>query len=82
MQKGLGYSDAVLAAGYPHHSDFRNAESRERLPYYGEVLPRDAVGADPTKDPEKDGEPARYGRIANPTVHIGLNQLRAASSIA
>ena len=76
MQKGLGYSDAVLAAGYLHHSDFRNAESHERLPYYGEVLPRDAVGADPTKDPEKDGEPARYGRIANPTVHIGLNQLR------
>ena len=40
------------------------------------MLQRDAVGEDPRKDPEKDGEPARYGRIPNPTVHIGLNQLR------
>ena len=76
MEEGFGYAEAVVAAGYPHHSDFRNAEAHERLPYYGVVLERDAVGADPTKDPEKDGEPARYGRISNPTVHIGLNQLR------
>lgn len=76
MEEGLGYADAVVVAGYPHHSDFRNTEAHERLPYYGVVLERDAVGADPTKDPGKDGEPARYGRIANPTVHIGLNQLR------
>ena len=76
LRKGLVYSDAVLAAGYAHHSDFRNEEAHGRLPYYGEVLERDAVGADPTKDPVKDGEPARYGRIGNPTVHIGLGQLR------
>ena len=76
LEKGRVYSDAVVDAGYPHHSDFRNAEARERLPYYGEALERDVVGADPTKDLEKDGEAARYGRIGNPTVHIGLNQLR------
>ncbi len=76
MEKGLGYSDAVIAAGYPHHSDFRNEEAHDTLPYYGEVLPRDAVGANREKDPEIDGEPARYGRISNPTVHIGLGQLR------
>ena len=76
LEEGMGYSDAVIAAGYPHHSDFRNEEAHERLPYYGEVLTRDAVGADSKKDPEIDGEPARYGRIANPTVHIGLGQLR------
>ncbi len=75
LEKGLVYSDAVLAAGYAHHS-FRNAEAHERLPYYGEVLERDVVGSDPEKDPERDGEPARYGRIPNPTVHVGLNQLR------
>ena len=61
---------------YLHHSDFRNAEAHERLPYYGAVLERDAVGADPTKDPQRDGEVARYGRFPNPTVHIGLGQLR------
>ena len=76
LERGLVYSDAVLEAGYPHHSDFRNAEAHDKLPYYGEVLERDAVGRDPTKDPQLDGEPARYGRIGNPTVHIGLGQLR------
>jgi CRISPR-associated endonuclease Csn1 len=76
MEQGLGYSDAVKEADYPHHSDFRNEEAHDSLPYYGEILTRDAVGADPTKAPDIDGEPARYGRIANPTVHIGLGQLR------
>ena len=76
LERGRIYSDAVKKAGYLHHSDFRNGAALERLPYYGEALPRDAVGADPKKDPEKDGETARYGRFPNPTVHIGLNQLR------
>lgn len=47
MERGLGYSDAVLAAGYPHHSDFRSAEAHKSLPYYGEILKRDVVGVDP-----------------------------------
>lgn len=76
LRKGLVFSDAVVAAGYAHHSDFRNPNAHSELPYYGEVLPKDAVGADPTKDPERQGEAAHYGRIANPTVHIGLGQLR------
>lgn len=76
MENGRLYSDAVTDAGYSHHSDFRNEESHEQLPYYGEVLERDVVGTDRSKDPVKDGEPARYGRIGNPTVHIGLNQIR------
>ena len=76
MDNGMGYDAAVKAAGYEHHSDFRNDEAHERLPYYGEALPRDAVGADPKKDHVKDGDTARYGRFPNPTVHIGLNQLK------
>ena len=76
MENGCLYSDAVTDAGYAHHSDFRIEESHERLPYYGKALERDVVGADPSKDPKKDGETARYGRIGNPTVHIGLNQIR------
>ena len=76
LERGSLYSDAVREAGYSHHSDFRSSAALDRLPYYGEVLPRDAIGADPTKDPLKDGEVARYGRFPNPTVHIGLNQLR------
>ena len=73
LEKGCVYSDAVIAAGYQHHSDW---EAHDRLPYYGKVLERDVVGADPKKDPETDGESVRYGRIGNPTVHIGLGQLR------
>ena len=76
LRKGEVFSDAVQSAGYPHHSDFRNDEAHGELPYYGEVLQRDAIGANPKKDPERHGEPAHYGRIANPTVHIGLGQLR------
>ena len=76
LSEGLVFSDAVKEAGYEHHSDFRNAEAHDELPYYGVALPRDAIGADPTKDAKRDGEPAVHGRIANPTVHIGLNQLR------
>ena len=44
-----------------------------KLPYYGEYLQRH-VGfgsGKPEDTPEK-----RYGKIANPTVHIGLNQVR------
>jgi len=45
----------------------------KELPYYGEYLQRH-VGfgsGKPEDQPEK-----RYGKIANPTVHIGLNQTR------
>lgn len=43
------------------------------LPYYGEVLQRHvSFGTGSSQDtPEK-----RFGKIANPTVHIGLNQVR------
>jgi len=71
------YDKAVQAAGFEHHSHISHAattgEILPELPYYGEYLPRH-VGfgtGDPGHSPEK-----RYGRIANPTVHIGLNQVR------
>lgn len=45
----------------------------KQLPYYGKALPRHvAFGSADPKDPDEK----RYGKIANPTVHIGLNQLR------
>ena len=74
LREGKGYDKAVKAAGYPHHSDFRNAEAHDRLPYYGVVLERDVMGAN-RNAPESD-EAKRYGRFPNPTVHVGLNQLR------
>lgn len=43
------------------------------LPYYGEYLQRHVgFGSGKPEDPAEK----RYGKIANPTVHIGLNQVR------
>ncbi len=68
----IPYSDAVAACGW-HHSDGRTGEILERLPYYGEILDRHVI---PGTYDETDDEITRFGRITNPTVHIGLNQLR------
>ncbi|MEM1150424.1 MAG: type II CRISPR RNA-guided endonuclease Cas9, partial [Pseudomonadota bacterium] len=68
----IPYSKAVDACGW-HHSDGRTGEVLEQIPYYGEILDRYVI---PGTYDEKDDEITRYGRITNPTVHIGLNQLR------
>jgi CRISPR-associated endonuclease Csn1 len=74
-EQGLNYADAAAEIPeYGHHSDQRSDRDREHLPYYGEVLQAQCVGGDPRK-PEED-EVGHYGRIANPTVHIGLGQVR------
>lgn len=71
------FDKAVIQAGLGSHSELahsqRTGEIMTQLPYYGEALARH-VGfgsGDPSDPAEK-----RYGRIANPTVHIGLNQVR------
>ena len=72
----ITYDKAVLAAGFDHHSNISPAATGEilaELPYYGIPLQRH-VGFG-TGAPE-DREEKRYGKIANPTVHIGLNQVR------
>lgn len=75
--KVITYDKAVLAAGYDHHSHISHAASTgeilPELPYYGEYLQRHVgFGSGELKDPPEK----RFGRIANPTVHIGLNQVR------
>jgi CRISPR-associated endonuclease Csn1 len=69
----ITYDKAVVAAGYDSHSILHTGEIFTALPYYGIPLERHVgFGSGlPT-----DSEEKRYGRIANPTVHIGLNQLR------
>jgi CRISPR-associated endonuclease Csn1 len=72
----ITYDKAVLAAGFDHHSNISPAATGEillELPYYGSALHRH-VGFGSGK-PE-DSDEKRYGKIANPTVHIGLNQVR------
>lgn len=70
------YDKAVKSAGFDHHSHISHAATGEvlaALPYYGEYLQRHVgFGTGNLNDvPEK-----RFGKISNPTVHIGLNQVR------
>jgi CRISPR-associated endonuclease Csn1 len=73
METGKRYHEAAAAAGYDHAQLPTGEQSLTGyLPYYGEWLPDAVVGTgDPRHTPEK-----RFGKLPNPTVHIGLNQLR------
>jgi CRISPR-associated endonuclease Csn1 len=70
------YSEAVKRAGFDSHSVLSHAETTgevmDQLPYYGDPLRRHVAFA--RDNPHNDEE--RFGKIANPTVHIGLNELR------
>ena len=70
----LTYDQAVRAAGF-HHSNLDRRDENDllpRLPYYGDALARHVV----EKHDAPEGSQEQRGRITNPTVHIGLNQLR------
>jgi CRISPR-associated endonuclease Csn1 len=92
LQAGVvTYDKAVMAAGFEHHSqlgfDHEASEVEnwvhpgtgeikpvfKQLPYYGKALQRHVAFG--SGKPE-DSQEKRYGKIANPTVHIGLNQVR------
>ena len=67
------YDTAARAAGYDHARHNAGGELI-RLPYYAEWLPQYVgTGTGERRDPPEK----RFGRIANPTVHVALNQLRA-----
>jgi len=68
------YSDAVPLAKLGHHSYSETGEIMDKLPYYGKIL-EDYLLPDPEEKLQGFGEKGT-GRIANPTVHIALNQLR------
>jgi CRISPR-associated endonuclease Csn1 len=76
MNDVIPYSTAVITAGFSHHSKIdasATGEIFDSLPYYGEALSRHvAFGSGVPDDPIEK----RLGKIANPTVHIGLNQVR------
>jgi len=65
--------DKAAKAIYGDHRGIATGEILERLPYYGEILDKHVIPG--TGEPEDDVI-TRFGRITNPTVHIGLNQLR------
>lgn len=69
----IRYDEAVERLGL-HHSDRRPGALLATLPYYGKVLTRHVAFG--TGEPSDENEERRHGRLANPTVHIGLNQVR------
>lgn len=72
MDQGVPYYAAAKEV-YGHHSNFEDGEILKKLPYYGERLTTSVVGGG---DPSSETDEGRYGRFPNPTVHIGLNQIR------
>ena len=63
----------------PRELDYRDKSASLKnlasLPYYGELLKRDTFKTG--REKENSSLPQdMYGRIPNPTVHVGLNQLR------
>lgn len=75
----LGSNTEILGVTFKTESiDQDSGEIKEfhihkKLPYYGEYLQRHVgFGSGKPEDPAEK----RYGKIANPTVHIGLNQIR------
>jgi CRISPR-associated endonuclease Csn1 len=73
MEAGLGYHEAAAKVGYDHAKLPDGVLSPNgRLPYYGEWLPDAVIGSADPRDPFEE----RFGRFSNPTVHIGLGQLR------
>lgn len=73
MEGGMNYPAAARAAGYDH-ADLPDGvlSPTGHLPHYGEWLQDDVLGSG---DP-RDKNDKRWGRFPNPTVHIGLGQLR------
>ena len=70
----ITYSEATAQCGF-HHSDIGIQTQFSRLPYYNRIPELQRFLGRSSGDPE-DPPDIRYGRISNPTVHIGLNQLR------
>ena len=71
MERGLNYPEAAAAEDLDH-AKLPTGVNLDRLPHYGEWVPEAVVG---TGDPH-DPADKRFGRFPNPTVHIGLGQLR------
>jgi CRISPR-associated endonuclease Csn1 len=73
MEAGKNYPDAASEV-YGDHAKLPTGELSPNgyLPYYGEWLQNDVVGS----GERLDSKEKRWGRFPNPTVHIGLGQLR------
>lgn len=70
LRNGKRYDEACEIE-YGSHSK-KQGDVYQKLPYYGEILYKSCI---PQSNSANEDE-AKYGKITNVTVHIGLNQLR------
>lgn len=78
LKAGLTYDKAVSAAGLGRHSQGGDGVCYdEKLPYYGEVLSGHVAFAKPAPSNGVDMRivEEKFGKIANPTVHVALNEI-------
>jgi len=78
LEQGQRYDEAATALFKDHRGRGDGVIHEDKLPYYGEVLSRHTAFE---KDPPQGGKDTRndeekHGRVANPTVHVALNELR------
>jgi CRISPR-associated endonuclease Csn1 len=65
--------EVELVDGIESTGEIKAVYAFKQLPYYGRALKRHVAFPN---DTSIDKEERLYGKIANPTVHIGLNQVR------
>jgi CRISPR-associated endonuclease Csn1 len=70
-RSGVQEHEAAAKAGY-NHATPPTGEILDHLPYYGKWLPDAVVG----NSDERSTKERQFGQFPNPTVHIGLGQLR------
>jgi CRISPR-associated endonuclease Csn1 len=73
--KNCLYHQALENLGIKHSDEDYNDGSKDALTYYGEAIPASVVAVKP-KLKNTLSEEEEFGKIANPTVHVALNQLR------
>jgi CRISPR-associated endonuclease Csn1 len=76
--KNCLYHQALKNLGINHSDEDYNDGSKDALTYYAEAIPASVVAVKPklTKLKTTSTEEEQFGKIANPTVHVALNQLR------
>jgi CRISPR-associated endonuclease Csn1 len=74
LEQGHKFHEAARLAGY-RPSEIHAGDRHDRLPYYGQVLPDSVIGGS-YDDKDKDLPERYYGKVNNPSLHIGLNQVR------
>lgn len=72
LETGLRFDEAARLAFGDHRATGDGVIYDDGLPYYGEVLSRHT--AFEKDNPGNDEE--KWGRVANPTVHVALNQVQ------